>query len=74
MFSIQGNIESYQLNLQTGVAGNKIPETKVLLGLSGNQRNAALEKLQVDTLGGQLNAEGQLTIAKTIHWLGTLKL
>jgi translocation and assembly module TamB len=71
-FSIEGTTQQYQVKLATQVAGDAIPKAELSLALSGNQQAISLEELLVNTLKGHLRTSGQLALADTIQWNGSL--
>jgi translocation and assembly module TamB len=66
--SLSGDLNAYQLALDTAIRGTSIPESTLKVRASGNTHKALIEQISIDTLGGNLTASGNLTLGALAKW------
>ncbi len=65
---IEGSLKNYQLQLDTALSGPDIPAGQWQLQAQGNEQGLSPFTLTAETLGGQLQAEGQLSWLPQVSW------
>ncbi|MEH6711545.1 MAG: translocation/assembly module TamB domain-containing protein [Paraglaciecola polaris] len=66
--SLSGNVNEYQLALDTAIKGGSIPQSALVLCASGNTRHVQIANLAIDTLGGRVEAVGDVTVDSLAKW------
>lgn len=74
VIDINGDLNALNINIQTQVAGNAIPNSKIsfnaLAASSAQNKRFELQALLIETLGGQVSTQGLLTFSEYINWQG----
>jgi len=73
VFSIDGGIQSYQLQLDTELKGKDIPAGRWQAMGHGNDKSLQLSSLQGDILQGILDLSGQVQWQPNLNWKFTLQ-
>jgi translocation and assembly module TamB len=68
----KGNLQAYVLTLKSLIEGEGIPVSKIQLNGEGNFEQFELTHLLIDTLGGQVDAKGQVNWRDGISWSANL--
>jgi translocation and assembly module TamB len=63
-----GSFDAYRFSLSAQGWGRDVPEVVLRLQGDGDRRGAALRSLDVDTLGGRIEARGTLAWAPELGW------
>ncbi len=71
---IQGNLDGYQLSLNSEIDGAAIPAIKAKLNGQGDDQHIVLSELNVDSLGGHLKGSAKADWAKLVNWQAQLEL
>ena len=71
--TLKGDLNEYRLTLNTAVKGAAIPQSSIVLQASGNTRSAQIASLAIKTLGGGIDATGELTIDSLAKWQSTIE-
>ncbi|WJG09089.1 translocation/assembly module TamB domain-containing protein [Aliiglaciecola sp. LCG003] len=66
--TLVGDLNSYNLDLQTGVKTADLPHVKINLKADGNNRNIQLSQATVHTLNGQIDSLGSLQLTNKLVW------
>ncbi|MEI8649847.1 translocation/assembly module TamB [Paraglaciecola sp. Hal342] len=66
--SVSGNLNQYQLALDTALKGQSVPHTLVAMRAEGNNRQANIKHITLDTLGGRVQATAKVTIDTLLKW------
>ena len=66
--SVSGNLNQYQLALDTALKGQSVPHTLVAMRAEGNNRQANIKHITLDTLGGRFQATAKVTIDTLLKW------
>ncbi|OEF22997.1 autotransporter assembly complex protein TamB [Vibrio rumoiensis] len=70
----KGSLEGYQMDLKAKLAGTEIPEVDLSANAQGNLKQITLEKLNVDTLGGNVSGQAMVNWEAPLNWKATLGL
>jgi translocation and assembly module TamB len=73
MLELKGNLQGYQLAFQSSMQGKAFPEAKIDLRASGNNSYAILEYMQIKTLDGEFNIDGDVKFDEKLQWQGGLR-
>lgn len=73
-FKGSGSLSGYQLNLETSVAGNAIPNVAVSLAGKGDLTQIELSSLLMQTLGGSVSGQVMANWQSPINWHANLEL
>ncbi|MBU2878819.1 autotransporter assembly complex protein TamB [Aliiglaciecola lipolytica] len=68
--SLVGDMENYQLDLQTSLSATGIPTSQVQVAASGNNQKIQLTKAQINTLGGNIHTSGVVVLTDVARWQG----
>lgn len=69
----QGDLQGYQMNLDSRVDGEQIPPGRWRLQARGDLEGLVVESLQGQVLDGELSAEGRLSWAQGLSWQAALR-
>ena len=72
--NIQGDLNGYQLSLNSEVNGQTIPELKAKLSGQGDDKHIDISQLSIDTLGGNLAGSVAANWANLASWQANLQL
>lgn len=64
----EGDLKSYQLKGKVALNGENIPETQLNLVAKGTDKQLTIQEVLIDTLQGQLKAEGEVSWLPEISW------
>ncbi|HAS6243419.1 autotransporter assembly complex protein TamB [Vibrio vulnificus] len=70
----QGSLEGYQLALQSQLEGKEIPAITLDVHGSGDLQHIDLDKLNVETLGGELKGQVMANWQSLVNWRASLQL
>lgn len=70
----KGSLEGYQLQLDGQLAGTAIPQVDISANAQGDLSHIALERLNIDTLGGNIAGQAMVNWQAPLHWNATLGL
>ncbi|MFT6895789.1 MAG: translocation and assembly module TamB [Paraglaciecola sp.] len=73
MLELKGDLQLYQLTVQSSIQGKAFPGAKIDLKASGNNRQALIERMQVQTLDGEFNIDGDVKLDEKLQWQGGLR-
>lgn len=65
---VSGTLKDYQLKLAARVEGKDLPASDIQAGGQGNQNGLHLDSLDLRTLDGVVQAQGQLAWAPQLQW------
>lgn len=66
--SANGNPDNYQLQLNTVLTGQQLPQTGLSLTASGNSKRISFQEILLNTLEGTFNLQGELGFSPVIDW------
>ncbi|MCS4307317.1 translocation and assembly module TamB [Rheinheimera pacifica] len=69
-----GNLEQLLFSSQVALDGKQIPAANIQLSGQSSLTGVTLDSLIVNTLGGELSAEAELSWQQQLSWLGKLQL
>ena len=72
--TVAGTTEAYELTLDTVLHGDDIPRSGVALHAAGNLDGLRFAPLRVETLGGHVEADGDVAWAPAIGWKADIAL
>ncbi|MBY8299803.1 translocation/assembly module TamB [Vibrio fluvialis] len=70
----KGSLQGYQLELQSHLKGNAVPEVDVALQGEGNLQRISLNELKVHTLGGDIQGQASADWSALVKWQASLNL
>jgi translocation and assembly module TamB len=73
MLELKGDLQLYQLTLQSSVQGKAFPGAKINLKASGNNSQALIEEIQIKTLDGEFSIDGDVKLDQQLKWQGGLR-
>ncbi len=71
-FSIDGNIEDYEISLSTNINGKTIPDSSISVRGYANPEKILLPDINIETLGGTAIGKGGLLIGEKLTWVANL--
>ena len=71
--TLSGDINQYKLALDTALKGASVPQSTLTLHAAGNNRQVQLTQLAIDTLGGQIQASGNIALDTLAKWQSQLQ-
>jgi translocation and assembly module TamB len=73
VLELKGDLQLYQLTVQSSMQGEAFPEAKIDLKASGNNSQVLIERMQVQTLDGEFNIDGNVKLDEKLQWQGRLR-
>lgn len=70
---LKGDLNLYQLAVQSTVQGPTFPAAEISMIASGNNKRAKIKQLQIQTLGGEINLDAEVNLTQNIAWQGGLR-
>jgi translocation and assembly module TamB len=75
VISINGDLKALKMTVQTMLAGQNVPDTKINLSATAvstdQNKSFELNELLLETLDGQVLSQGKLTFSEFINWQGS---
>lgn len=70
----KGSLEGYQLQLDGQLAGTEIPQVNISGNAQGDLSQISLDRLNIDTLGGNISGQVMVNWQAPLNWNATLGL
>jgi len=67
-FSLQGNLRHYQAQITTNIAGTQLPNSPLKATLIGDLQQIQVKKMVINTLDGELSAQGKMRWHPFLQW------
>ncbi len=71
--NLNGDLDGYQFNANLDASGDSIPDLLLAISGEGSLEHIQLSQLQLDTLGGKINAQAEVNWSALANWQAQLE-